>query len=115
MSKYSHDTVVPLKNSDLSKKEQVAGMFDDIAFRYDFMNRFLSGGTDVIWRKKLVNQLKEVNPKQVLDVATGTGDVAIMTWQTLRPEKITGIDISAGMLEIGRKKIAKLLLNNNIE
>jgi demethylmenaquinone methyltransferase / 2-methoxy-6-polyprenyl-1,4-benzoquinol methylase len=115
MSKYSHDTVVPLKNSELTKKEQVAGMFDNIAFRYDFMNRFLSGGTDIIWRKKLINQLKEVNPQHILDVATGTGDVAIMTLQALKPEKITGIDISGGMLEIGRKKIAKLLLNNKIE
>ncbi len=115
MSKYSHDTIVPLKNSDLTKKEQVAGMFDNIAFRYDLMNRFLSGGTDVIWRKKLIKQLKDINPKYILDVATGTGDVAIMTYQALNPEKITGIDISAGMLEIGRKKIAKLLLNNKIE
>jgi demethylmenaquinone methyltransferase/2-methoxy-6-polyprenyl-1,4-benzoquinol methylase len=115
MSKYLHDTVVPLKESDLGKKEQVAGMFDNIAFRYDFMNRFLSGGTDMIWRKKLINQLKDLKPKQVLDVATGTGDVAIMTSQLLDPEKITGIDISEGMLQVGRKKIAKLLLNNKIE
>lgn len=115
MSKYSHDTVVPLKNSNLGKKEQVAGMFDEIAFRYDFMNRFLSGGTDIIWRKKLIKQLKEVNPQHILDVATGTGDVAIMTWEALKPEKITGIDISEGMLEVGRKKIAKLLLNSHIE
>jgi demethylmenaquinone methyltransferase / 2-methoxy-6-polyprenyl-1,4-benzoquinol methylase len=115
MSKFSHDTVVPFKNSDQSKKEQIAGMFDDIAHRYDFLNRFLSGGIDITWRKKLIAQLKEIQPQYVLDVATGTGDVAIMTHRILKPRKITGIDISEGMLDIGRKKISKLLLNNEIE
>lgn len=90
-------------------------MFDDIAHRYDFLNRFLSGGIDIIWRKKLIAQLKPVGPRNILDVATGTGDVAIMTWKALRPEKIIGIDISEGMLAIGRKKVAKLLLNKHIE
>ncbi len=112
---YSHDSVVPFKGSQESKKEQVAGMFDDIAHRYDFLNRFLSAGIDISWRKKLIAQLRDVHPQNILDVATGTGDVAIMTYQALRPEKITGIDISEGMLEIGRKKIAKLLLNNHID
>ncbi|MBA4166260.1 MAG: bifunctional demethylmenaquinone methyltransferase/2-methoxy-6-polyprenyl-1,4-benzoquinol methylase UbiE [Chitinophagaceae bacterium] len=114
MSKYSHDSVVPFKDSRETKKEQVAGMFDDIAYRYDFLNRFLSGGIDIIWRKKLIAQLKDLQPQNILDVATGTGDVAIMTWKALHPKKITGIDISEGMLEIGRKKIAKLLLNSHI-
>ncbi len=115
MTKFSHDAVVPFKNSDQSKKEQIAGMFDDIAYRYDFLNRFLSGGIDITWRKKLIAQLKELNPQNILDVATGTGDVAIMTHRILKPRKITGIDISEGMLDIGRKKINKLLLNNEIE
>jgi demethylmenaquinone methyltransferase/2-methoxy-6-polyprenyl-1,4-benzoquinol methylase len=115
MSKYSHDEVVPFKNSMASKKNQVAGMFDDIAYRYDFLNRFLSGGIDIIWRKKLIARIKSIQPQKILDVATGTGDVAIMTWKALHPQKITGIDISEGMLEVGRKKIAKLLLNSHIE
>lgn len=115
MAKFSHDTVVPYQGSEQSKKEQVAGMFDNIAYRYDFLNRFLSIGIDVTWRKKLISQLKDLSPKYILDVATGTGDVAIMAARRLRPEKVTGIDISEGMLEIGRKKITNLLLNNKIE
>ncbi len=115
MATYSHDNVVPFKHSEQSKKDQIAGMFDDIAYRYDFLNRFLSGGIDITWRKKLIKQLKPVKPQYILDVATGTGDVAIMTSRMLSPVKITGIDISEGMLEIGRKKIDKLLLNNQIE
>src|SRR3954463_1134168 len=79
MTEFAHDEVVPLKNSALSKKEQVADMFDSIAFRYDFLNRFLSAGIDIRWRKKAIAQLKGIAPKQVLDVATGTADVAIMT------------------------------------
>jgi len=115
MSRYTHDTVVPFQDSGQSKKEQVASMFDQIAFRYDFLNRFLSGGIDIYWRKRAIKELKTLHPKQVLDVATGTADVAIMTWKYLRPEKIIGIDISEGMLSLGRAKVAKLLLNNHIE
>lgn len=90
-------------------------MFNSIAYRYDFLNRFLSMGIDVWWRKKAIGQLKSLAPKKILDVATGTGDVAIMTWNRLHPEKITGIDISEGMLELGKKKIAKLGLAGKIE
>ncbi len=115
MAKFAHDEVVPYQNSQQEKKEQVADMFNSIAYRYDFMNRFLSVGIDVWWRKKAISQLKKLGPKQILDVATGTGDVAIMTWRMLQPEKITGIDISAGMLELGRKKIEKLGLTGKIE
>ena len=115
MSDYAHDTVVPYKHSELGKKQQVAGMFDDIAFRYDFLNRFLSAGIDISWRKKAIRQLLKTQPKTLLDVATGTADVAIMASGMLKPEKITGIDISDGMLEIGRKKIQKLGLENTIE
>ena len=115
MTKFAHDEVVPVKQSSLSKKEQVAGMFDDIAFRYDFLNRFLSAGFDVRWRKKAIRQLKELNPKIILDVATGTADVAIMTTKILQPEKIIGIDISEGMLNLGRKKIEARGLTNIIE
>src|ERR1700754_1288489 len=110
-----HDHIVPYNESGESKKKQVAEMFDKIAFRYDFLNRFLSGGIDVSWRKRAIRELKEVNPRMVLDVATGTADVAIMTWKYLHPEKIIGIDISEGMLQLGRQKVDKLLLNKQIE
>ncbi len=115
MAKYSHDHIVPFKNSELEKKQQVADMFDRIAFRYDFMNRFMSGGIDIRWRKKAIKELKEINPQNILDVATGTADVAIMMAKYLQPKKIIGIDISEGMLNIGRKKISELSLNNIIE
>ncbi len=115
MSKYAHDKIVPYKQSSESKKEQVAEMFDNIAFRYDFLNRFLSAGIDVSWRKKAINKLKDINPQNILDVATGTGDVAILTAKMLKPAKITGIDISEGMLDVGRKKIADLGLTQTIE
>jgi demethylmenaquinone methyltransferase/2-methoxy-6-polyprenyl-1,4-benzoquinol methylase len=115
MADFAHDTVVPYKNSELSKKQQVAGMFNDIAGRYDFLNRFLSAGIDIRWRKKALNQLKGLAPKYILDVATGTGDVAIMASRLLNPDKIIGIDISDGMLDIGRKKTAKLGLQGSIE
>jgi demethylmenaquinone methyltransferase/2-methoxy-6-polyprenyl-1,4-benzoquinol methylase len=106
--------VVPYAESKLSKKEQIAAMFNDIAFRYDFLNHFMSLGIDVLWRKKALRQLKKLQPKQMLDVATGTGDFAIMAHRLLHPEHITGIDISEGMLGFGRQKIAKLGLENKI-
>ncbi len=115
MTEFAHDKVIPDKDSNLSKKQQVAEMFDSIAFRYDFLNRFLSVGIDVSWRKKAINQLKAIEPKKVLDVATGTADVALMTFKMLHAEKIIGIDISEGMLDLGRQKIEKLGLTKNIE
>ena len=90
-------------------------MFDKIAFRYDFLNHFLSAGIDVGWRKKAIKQLRSLDPKLVLDVATGTGDMAILANKLLTAEKITGIDISEGMLEIGKKKIEKLGLQHRVE
>lgn len=89
-------------------------MFNDIAFRYDFLNHFMSLGIDVIWRKKALKLLKTLQPKHMLDVATGTGDFAIMANRLLQPNHITGIDISEGMLTFGRKKIARLGLENKI-
>ena len=106
--------VVPYAESKLSKKEQIAAMFNDIAFRYDFLNHFMSLGIDVIWRKKALKQLKALQPKHMLDVATGTGDFAIMANRILQPDHITGIDISEGMLSFGRKKIERLGLENKI-
>ena len=115
MNTYSHDTVVPFRDSTESKKEQVQSMFDKIAFRYDFLNHFLSAGIDVGWRKKAIRQLVSLHPKNILDVATGTGDFALTSYKILKPQKITGIDISEGMLEIGRKKIEKYGLQSYIE
>ncbi len=115
MTKFEHDSIVPDKTASGTKKEQVADMFDDIAHRYDFLNRFLSGGLDIGWRKKALGYLSDLKPKTILDVATGTADVAIMASALLKPDAITGIDISDGMLEIGRKKINKLGLQNTIE
>jgi demethylmenaquinone methyltransferase / 2-methoxy-6-polyprenyl-1,4-benzoquinol methylase len=115
MKRFEHDTVVPYSDSDLSKKEQVAAMFDNIAGRYDFLNRFLSAGTDTGWRKKALLELKSSDPKSILDVATGTADLAIMASRLLNPDHVTGIDISEGMLEIGREKIKQKALGNTIE
>lgn len=115
MAKFAHDGVVPNQSSKLSKKQQVADMFDSIAFKYDFLNRFLSAGIDVSWRKKALNELKEIQPKKILDVATGTADVALLAYKILKPSQIVGIDISPKMLEIGRDKISKLKLQNHIE
>jgi len=105
MPKYAHDKVLPYEGSEESKKQQVARMFDEISGKYDFLNRFLSAGIDVTWRKKMLKTLKPLQPKIMLDVATGTGDVAIMAEALLKPEKIIGIDISDGMLELGREKL----------
>lgn len=115
MTEFAHDTVVPYKDGEGSKKQQVAAMFNDIAFKYDFLNRFLSAGIDIRWRKKAIQQIADLHPKNILDVATGTADVAIMASGILKPEKITGIDISDGMLEIGRQKVEKAGLKGIIE
>ncbi len=115
MTDFAHDSVVPYKNADQSKKEQVATMFNDIAGKYDFLNRFLSAGTDLGWRKKALKQLESIDAKKLLDVATGTADVAIMAAKQLKLKKIIGIDISDGMLDVGRQKIVKANLQNTIE
>jgi demethylmenaquinone methyltransferase/2-methoxy-6-polyprenyl-1,4-benzoquinol methylase len=115
MTQYAHDKIVPYNESERSKKDQVAAMFNDIAPRYDFLNRFLSAGIDVSWRRKALNELKSLHPKTMLDVATGTGDVAIMAAKMLQPEKIIGIDISEGMLGLGKKKLLNLGLTQQIE
>lgn len=96
--------VVPDAGSKLSKKEQVADMFNNIAGKYDFLNHFLSLGIDKGWRKKAIAEIAKVHPKAILDVATGTGDLAIAA-SKLNPEKIIGIDIAAQMLDVGRQKL----------
>lgn len=109
-----HDHIIPFKESSQSKKEQVADMFNRIAGRYDIMNRFLSAGTDMGWRKKAINRFKKDNPKMILDIATGTADMAIMACKLLKPDQVIGIDISKDMLEAGRKKVDKEQLGEKI-
>ena len=106
--------IKPYKNSDSSKKEQVTKMFDNISKEYDNLNRVISFGIDIKWRKKVVKLVKDTNPKTILDIATGTGDLAINLAET-DAEKIVGLDISDGMLEVGRQKINKKQLDSKIE
>ena len=105
--------VKPYKQEDLSKKEQVAKMFNNISHKYDLLNHLLSLGVDIHWRKKAIKQLKSIHPKSILDVATGTGDLAIQSL-SLNPEKVIGVDISDGMLDIGREKIRTKKLDHII-
>ena len=107
-------TVKPYKDSSLPKKEQVTQMFDTISGNYDSLNRVISFGIDVKWRKKVLQMVTDKNPESILDIATGTGDLAILMAQT-NAQKIVGLDISNGMLDVGRKKIASKNLSGRIE
>lgn len=100
-----NEKITPYQSQTASKKQQVADMFNNISGTYDFLNHFLSLGIDIIWRKKAIKELKEVNPQLLLDVATGTGDFAFEAIKMLNPEKVIGVDISEGMLQVGRRKI----------
>lgn len=106
--------VSPYKHSKLGKKAQVTQMFDTIAQNYDGLNRVISWGIDIKWRKRVVASVKESRPRQVLDIATGTGDLAIQMVDT-GAERIVGLDISPGMLEIGRQKVLKQHLDDSVE
>lgn len=106
--------VKPYKDSDLGKKEQVRQMFDTISGNYDGLNRVISFGIDIKWRKRVVALLTKKSPKTILDIATGTGDLAIAMTAT-GAEKIIGLDISPGMLEVGRTKISDKKLDKTIE
>ncbi|MGB1230749.1 MAG: bifunctional demethylmenaquinone methyltransferase/2-methoxy-6-polyprenyl-1,4-benzoquinol methylase UbiE [Winogradskyella sp.] len=105
--------VNPYKNSDASKKMQVTKMFDTISKDYDGLNRVISFGIDVKWRQKVVKLVADKNPEQILDIATGTGDLAISLTAT-NAKKIIGLDISDGMLEVGRQKITSKNLDDII-
>lgn len=105
--------VTPYKDSDLNKKQQVTKMFDTISKEYDGLNRVISFGIDVKWRNKVVALVKETQPESILDIATGTGDLAINLTKT-NAKKIIGLDISEGMLEVGRKKITNKKLDETI-
>jgi demethylmenaquinone methyltransferase/2-methoxy-6-polyprenyl-1,4-benzoquinol methylase len=107
--------VVPYKEDTADKKSQVAQMFDSIAGKYDFLNHFLSAGTDIYWRRKAVDELKGLRPARVLDIATGTADFAIETLRAAAPDgHITGVDISEGMLAVGRRKLESKGLGQRI-
>lgn len=106
--------ITPYGGND-AKKAQVARMFDNIAHRYDFLNHFFSLGIDRLWRRKAVRMLLSQDPKEVLDVATGTADFAIEAAKKAPHLKVVGVDISAGMLDIGRTKVTKAKQDGRVE
>ncbi len=106
-------TVTPYGESNKTKKQEVAEMFNNIASKYDFLNHFLSMGIDILWRKKAIRILKKENPQIILDVATGTGDFAIEAVAT-GAKKIIGVDIARDMFKIGEQKVAKKNLSHII-
>jgi demethylmenaquinone methyltransferase/2-methoxy-6-polyprenyl-1,4-benzoquinol methylase len=106
--------IKPYGNSDKSKKDEVTQMFDNISGSYDQLNRMISFGADVKWRKKVLKMVKAAQPKKILDIATGTGDLAILFAES-QAERIVGLDISVGMLEVGKQKIKQLKLDHRIE
>ncbi|BDC98409.1 bifunctional demethylmenaquinone methyltransferase/2-methoxy-6-polyprenyl-1,4-benzoquinol methylase UbiE [Persicobacter psychrovividus] len=106
--------VVPYKDQDGGKKAQVRQMFNNISKRYDLLNHVLSLGVDIYWRKKAVKILKKDQPELILDIATGTGDFAIEALNA-NPKKVIGVDISEGMLDMGRQKIKAKGLEDRIE
>ncbi len=101
------ENVTPYKNQQVTKKEQVATMFNNISKTYDFLNHFMSLGIDIIWRKMAIKELLKEKPQIILDVATGTGDFAFEALEILKTKKIVGVDISEGMLAIAKEKIIK--------
>ncbi len=107
--------ITPYKESTLGKKEQVTQMFDNISGNYDGLNRVISMGIDVKWRKKVIELVKAKNPENALDIATGTGDLAIMMAESTAAKQIIGLDLSVGMLEVGKKKILDKNLAEKIE
>jgi demethylmenaquinone methyltransferase / 2-methoxy-6-polyprenyl-1,4-benzoquinol methylase len=114
MNQVKTELVTPYQSSAASKKEQVAQMFDTISTGYDAFNHSLTLGIDIHWRKKAIQQLKKYQPKVILDIATGTGDFAIAATK-LNPDKVVGVDISEGMLAVGRDKMKKRKLDPKIE
>lgn len=107
--------VKPYQESELTKKQQVEQMFDNISGKYDFLNHLLSMNIDKVWRKKTVKRIAEINPQSILDVATGTGDLAIALEKGTKAAKITGLDLSQGMLDVGIDKVKKLGLDHKID
>ena len=112
---YKAEKIVPYESNDASKSIQIERMFDEIAGQYDLLNRTLSLGIDNYWRRKGILALKAFAPRKILDVATGTGDLALYAYRLLKPEKIVGIDISEKMMAIGREKAAQAGLSEIID
>lgn len=110
---YSLEHIKPY-GKDGKKSEQVEEMFDHIAPTYDKLNHTLSLGIDYSWRKKAINTLRPFHPKRIMDVATGTGDFAILACRELKPDELTGIDISEGMMNVGREKVKRAHLSDKI-
>ena len=108
------ETINPYDGDTRPKTEQVRDMFDSIAPAYDFMNRAMTFGIDKLWRAKAVKMIKNFKTEKILDIATGTGDLAILLTKKLSPKKLIGVDLSEQMLEIGRKKVAQAGLDNII-
>ena len=111
----SEKKVTPYKASAENKKQQVEKMFDTISGEYDGLNRVISLGTDVKWRKKVIKMVTETKPESILDIATGTGDLAIQFAQKNQASKIIGLDLSEGMLSVARKKVKDKSFKTNIE
>ena len=107
--------VTPYKDSTLGKKDQVTQMFNNISNEYDGLNRVISLGIDQSWRKKVVRIVGSINPDTILDIATGTGDLAIMHAEKTKANKIVGLDIAEGMLNVGKEKVAQRKLEDRIE
>ena len=107
-------TVTPYE-SQAGKKQQIEEMFDNVAGRYDLLNRLLSFGIDISWRKRLIKEMKKYSPKHILDMATGTADLAIMAAKKLPGTKITGIDLSSKMVAVGDKKVIKESLSDRVQ
>ena len=108
------EQVTPYNDSTSAKTEQVRQMFDSIAPAYDFMNRAMTMGIDIWWRRLAVKRLKRIRPTSILDVATGTGDFAIQLHNTLHPQHITGVDLSQGMLDEAVRKVKQKGLDGAI-
>ena len=108
------ENIKPYKDSELGKKEQVAQMFDNISGNYDGLNRVISFGTDAKWKQKILKMVASKQPDTILDIATGTGDLAIL-FATTSAKEIIGLDISQGMLDIGKKKIQEKNLDSKIK
>ena len=112
---YKAEKIVPYESNEAPKHVQIEQMFDEIAGQYDFLNHALSMGLDKYWRKKGILSLKAFEPQSILDVATGTGDLALDAYRLLKPERILGIDISEKMMAVGREKAAKAGLSGIID
>ena len=108
------ESIKPYQDSEKGKKEQVAQMFDTISENYDGLNKIISLGTDATWKKKILQMVKLLQPTSILDIATGTGDLAILFAETTATE-IIGLDISQGMLDMGKKKISDKNLDSKIQ